>query len=100
MTRWFYAACAASLLVCSAASADEGMWPFHGFPFAKANARLARVEQIKSFRILHEELSPETGVMTPTRKKRRKQLMERYKPLIDTLYDDSEEQLIKEQVGS
>ena len=40
MTRWFYAACAASLLVCSAASADEGMWPFHGFPFAKANARL------------------------------------------------------------
>ncbi|MCP4616768.1 MAG: AMP-binding protein [Bradyrhizobium sp.] len=67
---------------------------------AKANARLARVEQIKSFRILHEELSPETGVMTPTRKKRRKQLMERYKPLIDTLYDDSEEQLIKEQLGS
>ncbi len=40
MTRWFYAACAASLLVCSAARADEGMWTFHGFPFAKANARL------------------------------------------------------------
>ncbi|MDA9474699.1 AMP-dependent synthetase [Bradyrhizobium sp. CCBAU 65884] len=66
---------------------------------AKANMRLARVEQIKSFRILPEELSPDTGVMTPTRKKRRKPLMERYKSLIDTLYDDSEEQLIKEQLS-
>ena len=37
--------------------------------------------------------------MTPTRKKRRKPLMERYKSLIDTLYDDSEEQLIKEQLS-
>ena len=33
MTRWFYAAAAASLFLCSAASADEGMWTFHGFPF-------------------------------------------------------------------
>jgi long-chain acyl-CoA synthetase len=39
------------------------------------------------------------GVMTPTRKKRRKQLMERYQSLIDTLYDESEEKLIKAQVG-
>jgi len=41
MTRWSYAASAASLvLLCSAASADEGMWTFHGFPFDKANATL------------------------------------------------------------
>jgi long-chain acyl-CoA synthetase len=66
---------------------------------AKANNRLARAEQIKAFRILPEELSPENGVMTPTRKKRRKQLMERYQSLIDTLYDESEEKLIKAQVG-
>ncbi|MBR0873274.1 AMP-binding protein [Bradyrhizobium tropiciagri] len=66
---------------------------------AKANNRLARAEQIKAFRILPEELSPENGVMTPTRKKRRKQLMERYQALIDTLYDESEERLIKAQVG-
>ena len=66
---------------------------------AKANNRLARAEQIKAFRILPEELSPEHGVMTPTRKKRRKQLMERYQSLIDTLYDESEEKLIKAQVG-
>ena len=67
---------------------------------AKANARLARVEQIKAFRILPEELSPENGVMTPTRKKKRKQLMQRYQALIDTLYDDSEEKLIKEQISA
>jgi len=40
MTRWLYAACAASLFLCSVAGADEGMWTFHGFPFAKANDRL------------------------------------------------------------
>jgi long-chain acyl-CoA synthetase len=60
---------------------------------------VARAEQIKAFRILPEELSPENGVMTPTRKKRRKQLMVRYQSLIDTLYDESEEKLIKAQVG-
>lgn len=65
---------------------------------AKANSRLARAEQIKAFRILPEELSPENGVMTPTRKKRRKQLMERYKLLIDTLYDESEDNLIKAEM--
>ena len=40
MTRWGYAAAAASLFVCSAVSADEGMWTFHGFPFSSANAQL------------------------------------------------------------
>jgi long-chain acyl-CoA synthetase len=65
---------------------------------AKANSRLARAEQIKAFRILPEELSPETGVMTATRKKRRKQLLERYRAIIDTLYDESEENLIKAEM--
>jgi V8-like Glu-specific endopeptidase len=41
MTRWLYAACAALLLsLCQTVHADEGMWTFHGFPFAKANAAL------------------------------------------------------------
>jgi long-chain acyl-CoA synthetase len=67
----------------------------------KANARLARAEQIKAFRIFPEELTPENGVMTATRKKRRKALMARYAHIIAGLYDDAEERLIKEQlVGS
>jgi long-chain acyl-CoA synthetase len=66
---------------------------------AKANGRVARAEQIKAFRILPEELSPENGVMTPTRKKRRKPIAERYRGLIESLYDDSEEQLIRNELG-
>lgn len=66
---------------------------------SKANNRLARAEQIKAFRILPEELSPDTGVMTATRKKRRKQLHERYQSLIDTLYDETEEKMIKSELG-
>ncbi|MET3996772.1 long-chain acyl-CoA synthetase [Bradyrhizobium sp. S3.9.2] len=65
----------------------------------KANGRLARAEQIKAFRILPEELSLENGVMTPTRKKRRKQINERYQSLIASLYDESEEKLIKAEMG-
>lgn len=65
----------------------------------KANAKLARAEQIKAFRILPEELTPENGVMTATRKKRRKPLMERYDSIIASLYDDAEEQLIREQLA-
>lgn len=64
----------------------------------KANSRLARAEQIKAFKILPEELTPENGVMTATRKKRRKPLMERYEAIIASLYDDAEERLIKEQI--
>lgn len=65
---------------------------------AKANSRLARAEQIKAFRILPEELSVENGVMTPTRKKRRKQIVERYRSLIATLYDESEDNLVKAEM--
>jgi len=65
----------------------------------KANGRLARAEQIKAFRILPEELSLENGVMTPTRKKRRKQINERYQSLIASLYDETEEKLIKAEMG-
>ena len=65
----------------------------------KGQRRLARAEQIKAFRILPEELSLENGVMTPTRKKRRKQINERYQSLIASLYDESEEKLIKAEMG-
>lgn len=60
-----------------------------------ANQRLAKVEQIKAFRILPEELSVENGVMTATRKKRRKNLNQRYKDLIESLYDDTEDEIIR-----
>ena len=41
MTRFVCAAVAALMVFpCSAARADEGMWTFHGFPFAKVNTAL------------------------------------------------------------
>src|ERR1043165_2121433 len=41
MKRYATAAIAAlTVFLCSHASADEGMWPFHGFPFDKANGAL------------------------------------------------------------
>jgi len=41
MNRFTSAAIAALMVcLCSASHADEGMWTFHGFPFAKANAAL------------------------------------------------------------
>ncbi|HEY6126435.1 MAG TPA: S46 family peptidase [Steroidobacteraceae bacterium] len=41
MTRYVCAAAAALMVfLCSTSRADEGMWTFHGFPFAKANAAL------------------------------------------------------------
>src|SRR4051812_16334331 len=41
MMRFVCAAVAALMVfLCSSARADEGMWTFHGFPFAKVNTAL------------------------------------------------------------
>jgi long-chain acyl-CoA synthetase len=67
----------------------------------RTNAALARVEQIKSFRILPKALDPEEEgePVTPTRKVKRKLMYERFKVLIDDMYDDSEERLIAASIG-
>jgi long-chain acyl-CoA synthetase len=62
----------------------------------KANADLARVEQIKAFRILPKALDPEEEgePVTATRKVKRQLMYERFKALVDEMYDDTEEQLL------
>ena len=67
-----------------------------GGEIEQANQELARVEQIKAFRILPRLLDPEEEgePITPTRKIKRHQMQERFKSLIETMYDDSEERLI------
>jgi long-chain acyl-CoA synthetase len=62
----------------------------------KANNELARVEQIKRFRILPKMLDPEEEdePVTPTRKVKRKLMYERFKPLVEQMYDDREERLL------
>jgi len=53
---------------------------------AQANPRLARVEQIKDFRILDQLLTPEDEELTPTMKLKRKVIAQKYAGLIDSMY--------------
>jgi long-chain acyl-CoA synthetase len=55
-----------------------------------ANESLARVEQVKKFRIIPKILDPEEGETTPTRKVKRNHLHDQFKELIEDMYlDDS-----------
>jgi long-chain acyl-CoA synthetase len=67
----------------------------------KANAQLARVEQIKAFRILPKALDPEEEgePVTPTRKVKRQAMYERFKPLVEEMYADGEEKLLAESAA-
>jgi long-chain acyl-CoA synthetase len=62
----------------------------------RANAQLARVEQVKTFRILPKALDPEEEgePVTPTRKVKRREMYERFRDLVESMYDDAEERLI------
>ncbi len=53
---------------------------------ARLNPRLARVEQIKDFRILEQVLTPEDEELTPTMKLKRKVIARKYAALIDSMY--------------
>ena len=66
----------------------------------KANAEFARVEQIKAFRILPKALDPEeeNEPVTPTRKVKRALMQERFKALVEAMYDDSESRLLAGEV--
>jgi long-chain acyl-CoA synthetase len=68
---------------------------------ARANSELARVEQIKAFRVLPKALDPEEEgePVTPTRKLKRAQMLERFAPLVNEMYDDREERLVAAGVG-
>src|SRR5262245_61203683 len=63
----------------------------------EANAQLARVEQIKAYRILPKALDPEAEgePVTPTRKVKRTAMEERFKALVEDMYDDAEEKVLR-----
>ena len=67
----------------------------------QANGSLARVEQIKRFRILPKALDPEDEgePVTPTRKLKRALMLERFKALVESMYDEREEQLVAREIG-
>ena len=55
----------------------------------RANAKLARVEQVKRFVIADRDLSQETGELTPTMKVKRNIVNERFAERFDALYAEA-----------
>ena len=53
---------------------------------AEANSHLARVEQVRKFKVLPNEWTAQTGELTPTMKRRRRVIVERYAREIEQLY--------------
>jgi long-chain acyl-CoA synthetase len=53
-----------------------------------ANEELARVEQVKRFKILPADWEPGGDELTPTMKLKRKPIVEKYSDEIDSLYDE------------
>ncbi|MEY2958020.1 MAG: hypothetical protein RLZZ01_588 [Actinomycetota bacterium] len=53
----------------------------------EANQKFAQVEQIKKFIVLGEEWLPDSDVLTPTSKLKRRGILARYADRIDALYD-------------
>ena len=72
-----------------------------GAEFARLNGQLARVEQVKRFRVLPKALDPEEEgePVTPTRKVKRNLMYQRFAALVDSMYDGSEEQLVAAEIG-
>jgi long-chain acyl-CoA synthetase len=68
----------------------------------RANAGLARVEQVKAFRVLPRELDPEQEgePVTPTRKVKRRLMLERYHDLVESMFGSDEERRITAEVAA
>ena len=56
-----------------------------GAEIKQANEQLARVESVRSFRLLPEQLNQDDGTLTPTQKVRRRQIHERYGSIIEEM---------------
>jgi len=52
----------------------------------RANTQFARVEQVKTFRLIEQKLTAEDEELTPTMKLKRKLVNEKYRELIESMY--------------
>jgi len=72
-----------------------------GAEIERTNREIARVEQVKTFRIIPKELDPEEEgePITPTRKIKRELMYQKFGDLVDSMYSDKEERLVASQLG-
>jgi long-chain acyl-CoA synthetase len=68
-------------------AADPAVLAEVGAAVAVVNERLARVQQVKQWRLLPVEWTAETEELTPTLKLRRRIVHAKYADVLDTLYD-------------
>ena len=57
----------------------------------RVNEELGNWAKIKEFRLINKPWSPETGELTPTMKLKRRVILEKYKPVLDTIYTNQSE---------
>ena len=69
-------------------TSDPGLLAEVAAGVAAANERLARVQQVKRWRLLPVEWTADTGELTPTLKLKRRVVHARYADIIDALYAD------------
>jgi len=65
---------------------NESVVSLIGAEIERLNVQLARVEQVKKFRILTKELIPEDGETTPTRKVKRAHAYKLFSALVEDMY--------------
>jgi long-subunit acyl-CoA synthetase (AMP-forming) len=78
--------CGSAASDAESASKDEKFLQFLQRKIDEVNARLARVQAVKKFRVIPKEFTVEGGELTPTMKVKRKVVTEKYKKEIDQLY--------------
>jgi long-subunit acyl-CoA synthetase (AMP-forming) len=79
-------ACGSGASDAETAARDERFLSFLGRQIDAVNARLARVQAVKKFKVIPHEFTIEGGELTPTMKVKRKVVTEKYKSEIDKLY--------------
>ncbi|MFD1515172.1 AMP-dependent synthetase/ligase [Halomarina rubra] len=63
----------------------------------EVNEDLEKEEQIKKFRLVPEEWTAENDMMTPSLKKKRRNILERYQGEVDQIYADAEKEKAQAQ---
>jgi len=72
--------------LCRAPEVQDLIWG----EIERVNRQLARVETIKTFRLIEQILTPEDEELTPTMKLKRSFVNRKYKDVIDAMYERSE----------